>query len=177
MVMKIIIYTDGSSRGNPGPGGWGAIILTNDEVLELGGGEKNTTNNRMELMGAISGLREIAHKVGNEQVSEVEVRTDSEYVKKGMTEWINGWIAKGWKTASKKPVLNQDLWQALKHEEDRLNKSGVHVSWVYVEAHAGIALNERADTIATSCADAIGSGHAGNIDLYRGSRDAYPHSI
>jgi ribonuclease HI len=175
--MKVIIYTDGSSRGNPGPGGWGAIILTNDEVLELGGGEKTTTNNRMELMGAIHGLREISHNVGDEQVREVEVRTDSEYVKKGMTEWINGWIAKGWKTASKKSVLNQDLWQALKHEEDRLKKSGVHVGWVYVEAHVGIPLNERADTIATSCADAFLSGHAGNVELYRGARNEYPYSI
>jgi ribonuclease HI len=175
--MKVIIYTDGSSRGNPGPGGWAAIIVTKKDVVELGCGEKETTNNRMELMGAIRGLREVSGVVDGEEVREVEVRTDSEYVKKGMTEWIDGWIAKGWKTASKKPVLNQDLWQALKHEEDRLKKSGVRMHWVYVEAHAGIVLNERADTIATSCADAVGSDHAGNIDLYRGTRQDYPLSL
>lgn len=174
--MNVTIYTDGSSRGNPGPGGWAAIILTQDEVLELGGGSKDTTNNRMELMGAIQGLKEIGGSNKEEGVTSVEVHTDSEYVKKGMTEWIDGWIAKGWKTASKKPVLNQDLWQVLKHEESRLKDMRIPVSWVYVPAHVGIALNERADTIATSCADAIASSHAGNVDLYRGSLADYPYT-
>ncbi len=163
--MKVIIYTDGSSRGNPGPGGWAAIVATDEEVLELGGREDMTTNNRMELFGALAGLREINSQAG--KIKEVEVFTDSQYVKKGMSEWIDGWIAKGWKTSTKKPVLNQDLWERLKQEETRLKKEGVKVLWTYVEAHVGITLNERADTIATSCAD------ASNLQLYRGPRSDY----
>lgn len=178
--MKITIYTDGSSRGNPGPGGWGAIILvesrklkvesentevdtSHDEVIELGGREDMTTNNRMELLGAIKGLQEV-EGVG---VESVEVCTDSQYVKKGMTEWIDGWIKRGWKGSTKKPVLNQDLWEALKHEEDRLKKMSVKVTWKYVPAHVGVVMNERADTIATACAD------ASNLQLYRGSKKDY----
>lgn len=163
--MQVTIYTDGSSRGNPGPGGWSAIILAGDEVIELGGRENLTTNNRMELTGAIEGLKHLADK----NASSVEVNTDSEYVKKGMTEWINGWITKGWKTSAKKDVLNRDLWQALKGEEDRLKTRGVRVTWKYVQAHVGIALNERADAIATSCADDA------NVELYRGDKASYSH--
>ncbi len=98
----------------------------------------------------------------------VEICTDSQYVKKGMTEWIDGWIKKGWKGSTKKPVLNQDLWQDLKREEDRLKNSGVHVTWKYVPAHVGIVMNERADTIATMCAD-----DAKELRLYRGPRNEY----
>src|SRR3989344_4577097 len=100
----ITVYTDGSSRGNPGPGGWAGIALSKDQVIELGGKEEHTTNNRMELLGAIKALESISE-------SEVIVYTDSEYVMKGITLWIKGWQLKGWKTAAKKPVLNQDLWQ------------------------------------------------------------------
>ncbi|MDQ5962312.1 MAG: polymerase subunit gamma/tau [Patescibacteria group bacterium] len=163
--MKVTIYTDGSSRGNPGPGGWAAIILTDEEVIELGGREDKTTNNRMELLGAIEGLKHLSNK----ECKTVEVNTDSEYVKKGMTEWIDGWIKKGWKTSAKKDVLNKDLWQQLKHEEDRLKEKKVHVTWKYVQAHVGIPLNERADTIATSCADDA------EVQLYRGVRESYTH--
>lgn len=161
--MKITIYTDGSSRGNPGPGGWAAVILSDSEVIELGGRENLTTNNRMELMGAIMGLREIDGKSQS-----VEVCTDSQYVKKGMTEWIDGWIKKGWKSSTKKPVLNQDLWEMLKKEEDRLKAGGVHVTWKYVPAHVGVVMNERADTIATMCAD-----DAKDLQLYRGPKSEY----
>lgn len=161
--MKITIYTDGSSRGNPGPGGWGAILMTPEEVIELGGRDNNTTNNRMELLSAIMALREI-----EKEAKEVEVLTDSQYVKKGMTEWIDGWIKKGWKGAGKKKVLNQDLWEDLKKEEDRLKKRGVHITWKYVPAHVGIVMNERADTIATMCAD-----DAKDLRLYRGPRSEY----
>ena len=201
--MKITIYTDGSSRGNPGRGGWAAVIVTDsqtsrqsdnrqydavDEVIELGGRENMTTNNRMELMGAIMGLREIEgrQQISDEQTTDkknlnllqpithnlrpvsVEVCTDSQYVKKGMTEWIDGWIKRGWKGSTKKPVLNQDLWEALKKEEDRLKASGVKVIWTYVPAHVGIVMNERADTIATMCAD-----DAKELQLYRGPRNEY----
>ncbi|MEN9551870.1 MAG: hypothetical protein RI935_247 [Candidatus Parcubacteria bacterium] len=196
------MYTDGSSRGNPGPGGWGAILIINrqetadnreyedvDEVIELGGGEKLTTNNRMELMGAIEGLGHVtsySSLVTDESgeklqasnyklVTSVEVCTDSEYVKKGITEWINGWIAKGWKTSTKKPVLNQDLWEQLYKEEKRLKDAGVKVVWTYVPGHAGIPLNERADVIATSYADEEIEKGASNLQLYRGSKEAYSH--
>lgn len=162
--MKITIHTDGSSRGNPGRGGWSAVIMTDDEVIELGGREDLTTNNRMELMGAIRGLQEVGGKASDV----VEVCTDSQYVKKGMTEWIDGWIKRGWKGSTKKPVLNQDLWEALKKEEDRLKASGVKVVWTYVRAHVGIVMNERADTIATMCAD-----DAKELQLYRGPRSDY----
>ena len=164
--MKITIYTDGSSRGNPGKGGWSAIIMTPEEVIELGGREDHTTNNRMELMGAIKGLKEVEDK--KSKVESVEVCTDSQYVKKGMTEWIDGWIKKDWKGANKKKVLNQDLWETLKKEEDRLKNGGVKIFWKYVKAHAGVVMNERADTIATMCAD-----DDANLELYRGERKDY----
>lgn len=160
--MKIEIWTDGSSRGNPGPGGWGSIILTPYEVIELGGRENMTTNNRMELQGTIHGLAEIGH-----EAKTIEVCTDSQYVKKGITEWIGGWIKNNWKNSQKKDVLNRDLWEALKKEVDRLEKGGVKVTFKYVKGHAGIALNERADVIATSLAD------NSSIELYRGSRRDY----
>jgi ribonuclease HI len=165
--MHTIIYTDGSSRGNPGPGGWAAVVIMGNKedgmVMELGGREVPTTNNRMELMGAIMGLREVEGKSG----VHVEVCTDSQYVKKGISEWITGWIRNGWKSSTKKPVLNQDLWQALKKEEDRITSSGGTVVWKYVPGHAGVAMNERADVIATMCADNA------QIELYRGERKEY----
>ncbi len=180
--MKITIYTDGSSRGNPGPGGWSAIVMTPEEVVEIGGREDLTTNNRMELLGAIHGLREVDSRWSmvdsstgtnspsaiSYKLSTVEVCTDSQYVKKGMTEWIDGWIKKGWKGSTKKPVLNQDLWEMLKKEEDRLKAGGVKVIWTYVQAHVGITMNERADTIATMCAD-----DANDLQLYRGPKSEY----
>jgi ribonuclease HI len=188
--MKVTIYTDGSSRGNPGPGGWATIIITDTEVVELGGGDKETTNNRMELMGAIKGLQAISPqllgvsqassdsevpKANSKKPTAVEVCTDSEYVKKGMTSWIDGWIKNGWKTSAKKPVLNQDLWQELKKEEERLQGDGVSVVWTYVRGHAGVPLNERADTIATSCADEMIEQGASNLQLYRGEKSEYPY--
>ncbi len=168
--MKITIYTDGSSRGNPGPGGWSAIVIGEELVVELGGRENMTTNNRMELTGAIEGLRHVAGARTTMKVTSVEVCTDSEYVKKGMSEWITSWVKKGWKTSTKKDVLNRDLWEILLHEETRLRDDGVTVTWVYVRGHAGIPLNERADTIATGCAD-----DANSLQLYRGSKDEYPY--
>jgi ribonuclease HI len=171
--MKVTIYTDGSSRGNPGPGGWAAILLTDTEVIELGGSEDHTTNNRMELIGAIMGLREIGPHM---HVEEVEVFTDSQYVKKGITEWIEGWMARGWKGSTKKPVLNQDLWEELYKEEKRLKDAGARIAWTYVRAHVGVPLNERADTIATSCADSVIERGATNLQLYRGPKSDYDYA-
>jgi len=106
----ITIYTDGASRGNPGPGGWGGIIASDEKIVEIGGSESHTTNNRMELTAAI---RSLEFAINNFQFSKIQIHTDSEYVTKGMTEWIHRWQKKGWKTAGRKPVLNQDLWQKL----------------------------------------------------------------
>ncbi len=164
--MKIEIWTDGSSRGNPGPGGWASIILTEDEVIELGGRENMTTNNRMELLGTIHGLREIQEAKSKKQ-EWIEVCTDSQYVVKGITEWIGGWIKNNWKNSQKKDVLNRDLWEELKKEVDRLESSGIKITWKHVAGHAGIALNERADVIATSMAD------DSHMELYRGERKDY----
>jgi len=151
----ITIYTDGASRGNPGPGGWGVIMIYDDKVAELGGRETHTTNNRMELTAAIKALEFITDR-------EIVVYADSEYVTKGMTEWIKRWQKKGWKTAGRKPVLNQDLWRKL-----LLLTEGREVKWKYVAGHTGIPLNERADEIATSFADNIVPA------LYHGPRDKY----
>ena len=155
----ITIYTDGSSRGNPGPGGWGAVLVRDNEVLEIGGGEEHTTNNRMELTACI---RALEFTINNFQFTKIQIYTDSEYVMKGITEWIEKWQKKGWKTAGRKPVLNQDLWQTLLE----LTK-GRNIEWKYVAGHAGVRLNERADEIATDFADGF------NPHLYNGPRDKY----
>lgn len=155
----IEIYTDGASRGNPGPGGWGVIILGKNEVRELGGKETRTTNNRMELTAAIKALEAVPE-------GEMIVYTDSEYVSKGMTNWILGWQKKGWKTASRKSVLNQDLWQKLL--ETSQNKK---IEWKYVAGHSGVPLNDRADEIATGFADTITGGT--EPALYHGPKNSY----
>ncbi len=143
--MKIkSIYTDGSCNGNPGPGGWAAIICYQDgQIHEMGGGEPSTTNNRMEMQGAIAAL-EFFQKSG--QVEPVNLHTDSEYLIKGITQWIHGWKKRGWKTASGKPVLNQDLWGRL----DELNSK--RIKWQYVRGHSGDRYNERCDAIAKAYA-------------------------
>ena len=137
MTPKVIIYTDGACRGNPGPGGWGALLMANGKERELCGGELATTNNRMELMGAIKALEAL------NKPCQVELHTDSQYVRTGITEWIAGWKARGWKTADKKPVKNDDLWKRL--DEARARHE---VSWRWVKGHNGHELNERADVLA-----------------------------
>lgn len=141
-MNEVVIYTDGACTGNPGPGGWAAVIDEAGERRELTGGEPQTTNNRMELMAVIRGLASL------ERASVVRVVTDSQYVAKGMTSWIHGWRRKGWKTASGAPVKNRDLWEEL----DRV--AGDHkVTWEWVKGHDGHPENERADALAR---DAIG---------------------
>lgn len=134
---KIVIYTDGACSGNPGPGGWGAILMWGEHRKELSGGEANTTNNRMELFAAISALEAL------KRPSTVELHTDSNYVKNGVTGWIHGWKRNGWKTADKKPVKNAELWQRL----DEARKTH-EVDWRWVKGHAGHEFNERADELA-----------------------------
>jgi ribonuclease HI len=136
-MEKVKIYTDGACKGNPGPGGYGCIIVRNDEALELKGGTKETTNNIMEMTAIIVALQHL------KEPSEVELTTDSQYVVKGMTEWIDGWIRKNWVTASKQPVKNKDLWQKL------LQLSEHHkIKWIWVRGHNGHPENERADVLA-----------------------------
>ena len=134
---RVLIYPDGSCKGNPGPGGWGAIIKTARGERELWGNERQTTNNRMELTAVIRALETL------EQPSVVEVHTDSQYVQKGISEWLHAWKRRGWRTADKQPVKNLDLWQEL----DRL-AAPHRISWYWVKGHAGHPENERADALA-----------------------------
>jgi ribonuclease HI len=133
----VVIYTDGACSGNPGPGGWGAILTWGDKCKEISGGEATTTNNRMELMAAISALETLTRP------SRVELHTDSVYLKDGITKWIHGWKKNGWRTADKKPVKNAELWQRL-DEAQRVHD----IDWRWVKGHAGHAENERADELA-----------------------------
>ena len=138
----IKIYTDGSCLVNPGNGGWAAIINNEGKIKKISGSEKNTTNNRMELMATINALREISTN------QEIEIYTDSKYVKLGITEWINTWLKNNWKTTKKKDVKNKDLWVELYG----LNKS-LDVNWNWVKAHAGNPLNEEVDLLAKKAAN------------------------
>lgn len=135
--MKVELYTDGACKGNPGTGGWGALLRYGANEKELWGGESDTTNNRMELMAAIEGLKALTRSC------EVVLTTDSQYVKQGINQWLAGWKKNGWKTASKQPVKNKDLWQALDSECARHT-----IEWRWVKGHAGHEGNERADQLA-----------------------------
>ena len=137
MTPQVIIHTDGACSGNPGPGGWGAILQSGGKTRELKGGELATTNNRMELMAAIQALEALTRDC------RVELHTDSTYVMKGISEWIHNWKRRGWMTADKKPVKNDDLWKRL--DAARLRHQ---VDWRWVKGHAGHELNERADQLA-----------------------------
>lgn len=137
----LVIYTDGGCSGNPGPGGWGCVIIDGESETQLSGGEKQTTNNRMELTAAISALAAVCAK--NEWKSRpLAVYSDSQYVKNGITSWIKNWKKNGWKTAAKKPVLNQDLWIKLDELYNQLN-----IEWKWVKGHAGHKYNEMCDSL------------------------------
>ena len=144
-LSKVEIATDGACKGNPGPGGWGALIRAGDKEKELSGGDRLTTNNRMELTAAIEGLNAL------KRPCRVTLSTDSRYVMDGLTKWIKGWQKNGWKTAAKQPVKNADLWQAL------LDAAAPHrIEWVWVKGHAGHPDNERVDKLASDAAVAAG---------------------
>ena len=134
---RVEIFTDGACSGNPGPGGWGAILRFRGQSRELSGGEADTTNNRMELLAAIAALEALTRPCA------VDLYTDSNYLRGGITQWVNGWVRNGWKTADKKPVKNVDLWQRLIAARDRHD-----VAWHWVKGHAGHDENERADELA-----------------------------
>ncbi|MBC3864111.1 ribonuclease HI [Undibacterium jejuense] len=146
---KIEIYTDGACKGNPGVGGWGALLVAGDKEKEMCGGEKDTTNNRMELMAVIQALGAL------KRPCHITLHTDSQYVLKGITEWITGWKAKGWKTASKAPVKNVDLWQALDAAQ-----STHKIDWRWVRGHTGHHGNERADQLANRGVEKVLAGEA-----------------
>ena len=137
----VIVHTDGACSGNPGPGGWGAILTYGEHEKELKGGEPHTTNNRMELMAAIAALEALKKR------STVELHTDSKYVHDGISKWIHGWKRNGWKTAAKKPVVNQDLWMELEQAT-----AGHDIKWTWTKGHANHEDNNRCDELATQAA-------------------------
>ena len=147
MAERVELYTDGACRGNPGPGGWGALLRYGGAERELCGAEPATTNNRMELTAVIRGLEALTRPC------QVVVTTDSEYVRKGITEWIERWRRNGWRTAERKPVKNEDLWRRL----DELNAAH-SVEWHWVKGHAGHPENERADRLASGAIDDLRDG-------------------
>ena len=141
-MTEIIIYTDGACSGNPGAGGWGVVVINNSDIEKFNGYEKNTTNNRMELLAPINALKKMKP---NEKVA---IYTDSQYVKLGITEWINKWVLNNWKTSKKEDVKNKDLWIELYN----LNKN-LDVKWNWVKAHAGNVMNEKVDLLAKKAAN------------------------
>jgi ribonuclease HI len=143
-MSLVEIYTDGACRGNPGPGGWGVLLSSGEHERELSGAEVLTTNNRMELTAVIRALEAL------KRPGEVRIFTDSEYVRRGITEWVRNWKARGWKTADRKPVKNQDLWERL----DAL-AAGHKIEWRWVKGHSGVPGNERVDRLANEAIDAM----------------------
>ena len=144
MSHVVDIYTDGACRGNPGPGGWGALLSAGAHEKEISGAENATTNNRMELMAVIGALEAL------KRPSQVRLYTDSQYVRRGITEWLAQWKARDWKTADRKPVKNQDLWQQLEQAAARHR-----IEWHWVRGHTGVAGNERADALANAAIDTL----------------------
>lgn len=149
MNERVTIYTDGGCIGNPGPGGWAAILLYGEHVRELSGRYRQTTNNRMELRAAIEALNTLKRPCA------VDLYTDSQYVRDGITQWVAGWQRRGWMTAGKKPVKNQDLWRQLLAAVERHAEAG-GVDWHWTRGHAGDRWNERADQLANSAAQSAG---------------------
>lgn len=165
-----MIFTDGSSRGNPGPGGWGAVVVANERVVELGGGEAHTTNNRMEMQAVISAIDFL---IENELLTlnfKCVVYTDSAYVLNGITKWVAGWKARGWLTLQKEQVLNRDLWEKMSYLLEDM-PGDEKIQWKLLKGHVGVAGNERCDEIATAFADKR------DIKLYDGTLSGYSIDI
>lgn len=162
-MQGITIFSDGASKGNPGPGGWGAIVVADGKVVELGAREAHTTNNRMEMTAAIEALRYVSKL---EATAPIVFHTDSSYVIRGVTEWVGGWQGNGWRTKQKQDVLNKELWQELAELANALD-----IEWKHVRGHVGIAGNERADEIASTFAE------GGTVALYSGSQEKYSRDL
>jgi len=158
MTRRVEIWTDGACSGNPGPGGYGAILRFGDREREISGGEADTTNNRMELMAAIAALEALTRPCA------VTLHTDSQYLRNGVTQWIEAWKARGWRTADRKPVKNVDLWQRLEAASERHE-----VAWRWVRGHAGNAMNERVDALARG---ALERRRDGSAEAMRGPQGA-----
>jgi len=161
-MKKVVVFTDGASSGNPGPGGWGAILVFDEQIVELGGGEPKTTNNRMELVALVEAFG-FANKYGlSSQDYIFEVYSDSSYAVNGITKWVGGWIKNNWQTTQKKPVMNQDLWEDL-----HLLTKEYKIDWRVLPGHSGIPGNERADKIA------VGFRDGEKVGLFHGSMGDY----
>ena len=169
-MENILIFTDGSSRGNPGPGGWGAVVVANDRVVELGGGEAHTTNNRMEMQAVISAVDFLIEYELLTLNFKCIVYTDSAYVVNGITKWVAGWKARGWLTLQKEQVLNRDLWEKLSYLLEDM-PGDEKIQWKVLKGHVGVPGNERCDEIATAFADKK------TIKLYDGPISEYKIDI
>lgn len=185
MKKDIVIFSDGASKGNPGPGGWGAVVALRDTVTELGGNDAHTTNNRMELTAAIEALLFVRNSLGVPAVSvdpqSVALYTDSRYVINGITKWIVAWQKRDWKTMQKQDVVNRDLWEALHDVVEFLKTLGFKIEWNYVGGHIGIAGNERVDEIASGFAESVkdirGVRQVDPPHLFSGPRAVYTIDI
>ncbi|HAO64801.1 TPA: ribonuclease HI [Candidatus Taylorbacteria bacterium] len=169
-MENILIFTDGSSRGNPGSGGWGAVVVANQRVIELGDGEAHTTNNRMEMQAVISAINFLIEYELLTQNFKCVVHTDSAYVINGITKWVSGWKARGWLTLQKEQVLNRDLWEKMSYLLEAM-PGDEKIEWKLLKGHVGVAGNERCDEIATTFADKK------EIKLYDGPLSGYSIDI
>lgn len=169
-MENILIFTDGSSRGNPGPGGWGAVVVVNEKVVELGGGESHTTNNRMEMMAVISAFEFLMKYELMTLNIKCVVHTDSAYVINGITKWVSGWKARGWLTLQKEQVLNRDLWEKMSYLMEDM-PGDEKIEWKLLKGHVGVPGNERCDEIATAYASKK------EVKLYDGSFSGYSIDI
>jgi ribonuclease HI len=160
-LSLVTIYTDGACSGNPGPGGWAAVLRYGEHERELSGRFRDTTNNRMELRAAVEALNAL------KRPCQVELYTDSSYLRDGITKWVHGWKRNGWRTAAKQPVKNQDLWKALLEAVARHQ-----VNWQWTKGHAGDELNERADTLATSAAQQVTAADPADVEATDSTPDA-----
>ena len=167
----VVIYGDGACSGNPGPGGWGSIVIYNNEVKELGGGHPQTTNNRMEMTAILEALSYCLSQAANLETKNIQIYTDSVYVIRGITQWIFGWKKRGWKNAANEAVSNQDIWIELDKTVNAVKKVGFEIKWSFVKGHAGIPGNERCDIIA------VGFSKDDYVHLFQGPATEYSFDV
>lgn len=169
---KVTIYCDGACSGNPGPGGYGSIVIYNNKVVELGEGHPATTNNRMEMSAVVAALNYCTTQLAGEKIAAIQVFTDSVYVIRGITQWIFGWKRRGWKNAANEEVSNQDIWIELDQAVQKVkNKLQCDIEWNFVKGHSGVPGNERCDEIG------VAFSKDNYIDLYNGSADGYVFDV